>query len=89
MVFEAEQTAVGGSDVGRHQHGLAVLEDLIETGEVNIAEIVAEVLGAGLVHGVAQDVMHRADRHVHGQEVAAKFADAAIGTVTDQGQSAG
>jgi len=89
VVFAAEQKAVGGSDVGAHQHGLAILEDLIETGDGDVAQIVAEVLGARLVDGITQDVVHRADRHVHAEKITAKFVDAAIGTVADHGPTEG
>src|SRR5207245_8577919 len=30
VLFAVEEKEVGGSDVGAHQHGLAILEDLIE-----------------------------------------------------------
>jgi hypothetical protein len=62
VVFATEQKAVGGCDVGAYQHGLAVLVDFIQTGDGDVAEIVVEVVGAGLVDGPFYDVVHRADR---------------------------
>src|SRR5437879_12943737 len=54
VVFAAEQKAVGGSDVGAHQHGLAVLEALIETSDVDVAQILAADKGARLADGIVQ-----------------------------------
>jgi hypothetical protein len=89
VFFQAEQTAVAGSNIGAHQHGSAALEDFIKGGHVDVGQMVLEVIGAGLVDGSVHDVVHRAHRQVHAQEIAAKFDDATIGTVADQGQAQG
>ena len=74
-------------DVGADENGLALLEDFVETGDGNVAEMVAEVIGTCLGDGILHDVVDRADRHVDAEEVAVEFVDAAIGTVADQGQA--
>src|SRR5438445_34030 len=89
MVLEAEQKAVGRSDVGTYQHGLAILEDLIETGDADVSQILASVIGACLVDSSTHDVVHRAERQVHAKKIAAKLGDAAIGTVADERQTKG
>src|SRR5258708_39301061 len=53
VIFAAEQKAEGGSDIGAHQHGAAVLEDLIESGETHVGEI----LLAGSIAGPRPPVL--------------------------------
>ena len=47
------------------------------------------VVGTCLVDGVVNDVMHGANRHVDAEEIAAKFVNAAIGTVAEERQGEG
>jgi hypothetical protein len=61
VVFAAEQKAVGRSAVGAYQHGLAIVEDFIQTGDDDRRQILAEVIGTRLGDGIAHDVVHRAD----------------------------
>ena len=61
--------------------GLAILKNLIEAGDADVGEILGVVVGTCLVDGVVNDVMHGANRHVDAEEIAAKFVNAAIGTV--------
>src|SRR5207245_6029976 len=68
---------------------LAVLEDFIEAGNVDVGELLLLVVRAGLVHRVLDDVVHRALRHVDSEQIAAKFLDAAVGTVAEQEQAEG
>ena len=87
LVFGAEQEAVGGTDVGADENGLALLEDFVETGDVHVGEILAVVVKARLVDGILHDVVDGADGHGDAEEVATKFVDATIGTVADEGQA--
>ena len=68
---------------------MAVLEDFIEAGNVDVGELLLLVVRAGLVHRVLDDVVHQALRHVDIEQIAAKFPDAAVGTVAEQDQAEG
>jgi hypothetical protein len=66
---------------------LAVLKDLVETGDADVGEILRAVVRTCLVDGVVDDVVDRADRQVDVEEIATKLLNAAIGTVADEGQA--
>src|SRR5258708_13101339 len=68
LVFDAQQKAVGGPDVGANQNGSALLEDFVEAGDVHVGEILTAVVGTCLIDGVEDDVMHGANRHVNPDE---------------------
>ena len=89
MVFEAEQKAVGGSDIGAHQHGPAVLEDFIQRSDIDVPQRGPQVVGTGLGHGILEDVVNRADGHGDIDKIAEKFLDATHGTVADERQAQG
>ena len=76
-------------DVSADENGLAILKNLVKARDADVGEILRAVVGACLVDGVMNDVMHGADRQVDAEEIAAKFVNAAIGTVADQGQTEG
>ena len=65
------------------------MENFVEAGDVHVGEILTEVMGACLVDGAVHDVVHGADGQIDAEKIAAKFVDAAIGAVADQGQAEG
>src|SRR5580704_15630293 len=86
-LFAAKQKAVGGFDVGGHEHRLAVLIDFIETGVGNVGEIRHSVVRASLVDGGMDDVVHRANGQERIEKIAAKLEDAPIGTMATESQT--
>jgi hypothetical protein len=62
--FATEEKAVGGSDIGTYQDGLAILEDLIQSGDRDRGKILAEVMGARRGDGLADDVVPLASKPI-------------------------
>jgi hypothetical protein len=73
--------------VDADQYRPAVLENLVMRADADSGEVLAQVVGAGLLHGLLQDGMHRAhgDRSV--DHVGKELRHAAERTVTGQGQA--
>ena len=49
-------------NVGADENGLAILKNLVKARDADVGEILRAVVGACLVDGVMNDVMHGANR---------------------------
>lgn len=87
VLFETEEVAIGGSDVGADQDGPSSLKNLVVGADADVGEIVLGVVLACVGNGLSQDVMHRTEGEMHIEEIGEEFADAAEGAVADEGEA--
>jgi hypothetical protein len=73
-------------DLGGDEHGLACLEDLVQSGESDSGKILLLVDGVGFGHGLMEDVVDGADGEGVVEQVVEDLPDASKGTVADQNQ---
>ena len=86
LVLQAQQIAVGGSDVGPNQHRPPTLKNLVVCADANRVQRLLLIVLAGLGHGTLKHLVNFADGNRIVEEVAAQFADPTDGTMTDQRQ---
>ena len=87
MVFEAEQAALGRSNIGGDENGLAGLEDLSQRGDTDRLEILLNVEAACWGDRIMEDVVDAAQGEGMVEEVAEQFLNAAKGAVADEGEA--
>jgi hypothetical protein len=63
------------------------LVDFIETGISDLGQICLNVVGASLVDGGMDDIVHPANGQGHIEKIAAQLDDAPIGTMANQRQT--
>ena len=87
MFLLAEQITGGAGHVGTNEYGLSDLENLIVGTDADVCEMLLTVDAAGVGSGLSENVGDGAQSERVVEEVAEQFADAAEGTVADQGQA--
>jgi hypothetical protein len=85
-LLQAQQEAEGGVGITADQDRSATLEDLVQSSDADIGEILIGVVLLGQRHGASDDVMDVAHGDGGVEEVAEQFDDAAVGTVADEDQ---
>lgn len=86
-VFDGgQQVAVGGLGIDADEDGFGGLEDFVMSTHPHPREVFGVADGACLRNMAVKDIVDGAQAHLEIEEVPEQFADAAHGTVTDEGQ---
>ena len=86
MIFLAEQEAVGGRGIDADEDRLLGLEDFIDQADVDGAQDVLVIDGAGADHGFANDVVDGAEGNMAAQAIVEVMDDAAVATAAIEQQ---